>query len=396
MPKLRTSWAILVFTFVFSLDASIPRNIFEKNPLIRVRVGKSLDAISIKGTDLVRTFIPTKNSKEFEGRKRVHFNCRNLASAPRKKGGGLLIASLKSKAGILSLEELDNKKFDGQLFISTSKNNKKCDVVHETRIESYLSTLLAKEMNASWPLEVLKAQAVAARTYALYRVYNRGGARREKDQDFYDLESSEKHQVSGGFFDSTLNTDNAIKDTFGYVLKAPSGKIVPAFFHAKCGGKILDPKQVWTNSVDGYVGKDCQYCHGRGQKKWKRIFSINKIKDFIKWLKRKNYLLLGQKKWQEVRMVPSPLKKDDVYLYLDDQRFEVKKSYFRRFFGRQSVKSNNFNLKQLGQSLLMEGEGLGHGVGMCQIGALYMAKAGKSFREILKYYYPHHQLIKLY
>ena len=67
---------------------------------------------------------------------------------------------------------------------------------------------------------------------------------------------------------------------------------------------------------------------------------------------------------------------------------DVRKSDFRRFFGRALFKSNNFKIKMEGKQAYIVGRGNGHGVGMCQLGALEMAQQGFSFERILSFYYP--------
>ena len=81
--------------------------------------------------------------------------------------------------------------------------------------------------------------------------------------------------------------------------------------------------------------------------------------------------------------------------------YSFKKSLLRRYFGRVVVPSNNFKLTleaqgKLGPRLRLRGDGLGHGVGMCQLGALELADRGWSFKKILAHYFPKHKMKKLY
>jgi len=91
-------------------------------------------------------------------------------------------------------------------------------------------------MNPKWPLEALKAQAVAARTYALHKMRTQQVTKELGAEAFYDLESSEKHQVGGNFFDATTTTNLASAETKGEVLTTSSGQIQPIFFTQNAEG----------------------------------------------------------------------------------------------------------------------------------------------------------------
>ena len=74
----------------------------------------------------------------------------------------------------------------------------------------------------------------------------------------------------------------------------------------------------------------------------------------------------------------------------------LNKVYLRRFLGRDKIRSNRFFVGQDGEQIVVTGEGNGHGVGMCQFGALEMADKGWDYKKILSYYFPDHTLVKNY
>ncbi len=368
-----------------------------QKPTIRVRISKSLDEVLISGTDLKRHLHPTNEEKSFAGRKSIKFNCQSFTKNNKRSlllSKPLMLASLISPTGLLSVA---GEKYNGKLHILTSPDGTACDVVNETGIEEYLSSLLPKEMNASWPIEALKAQAVAARTYALYKIQTQQVSKTNGFNSFYDLESSEKHQVSGSFFDTTAKTDRAASETKGEVLLGPSGHMVPTFFHAKCGGQTLRPEQVWQNRVSGYESVKCRFCNGKGTAAWNNSVDLARMKKFLTWARDSAHLRISDQNLAR----PMKLVKDhgfyrSVRLYLGDHPVVVPKSLLRRYFGRVIVPSGNFELAMQKNNFFFKGEGLGHAVGMCQIGALYMAKAGYSYKEILAHYFPGLSLNRLY
>ncbi|MBT4791571.1 MAG: SpoIID/LytB domain-containing protein, partial [Halobacteriovoraceae bacterium] len=126
-----------------------------KSPKLKVRIAKSLSKVKVSGMDLKRYIWPKKSFKSYQGAKRIHFNCRSKKLRSSKKP--IRLASINSPTGMI---KWDNERYKGVLHIQTSEKFDGCDIINELSLEDYLSTLLPKEMNAKWPMEALKAQAV--------------------------------------------------------------------------------------------------------------------------------------------------------------------------------------------------------------------------------------------
>jgi stage II sporulation protein D len=367
-----------------------------KVPKIRVRIGKSISNVELSGLDLQRELLLSEDLQRYDGRKKLSFNCSNFKNSKKFKAS-TLFASISSQTGLISFGE---EKYQGKISILTSPNRKSCDVVNEVSIELYLSSLLSKEMNAKWPIEALKAQAIAARTYAIHKMKSRQVSRGLGREAYYDIESSEKHQVGGSFFDATKNTFKAARYTKGKILVTQKGKnLTPIFFHAKCGGRTLLPDQVWDNHVEGYHGVPCPHCHGHGKKSWDSKVSKKRLKKFISWAISESYLKNVKEdkfSYQDIMVAPDRIKNFKIRIYLGDKVYVFEKTLLRRYFGRSIIPSNNFYVRDAKNSVKLSGRGNGHGVGMCQLGALHMAKMGKSYKEILAYYFPGHELRTIY
>lgn len=368
------------------------------SPRVRVLVQKSRKDVSISGLDLNRKFHLSNRTTRFQGRKKIKFKCSQLSKAEFNRP--VLLASLGSSAGLLTLD--NDEKFNGLLHVVSSRNSDSCDIVHETDMDTYIAGLLAKEMNSSWPVEALKAQAVAARSYALNKMET-GQVKKEAGfETYYDLESSEKHQVSGSFFDVNRNTRDASLKTSGEVLVNSRGKISPVFFHAKCGGQTLKPAHVWQNRVDSYTSVKCPYCHDHGEKGYHNKLTLLKMKKFIKWAVRKGHLpkSITKNLRRPFRLVRDRKFNRKINFYLGSYNYSFKKTLLRRYFGRFIVPSNNFAInlvkKEKSAYFTLDGEGLGHGVGMCQLGALDLAQKRWDYKRILSYYFPNHTLKKAY
>jgi stage II sporulation protein D len=388
-------WFKIFFLFLlfFSHDlkaafAPVRPNYNKTGPNIRIRVEKNLPQFSVSGLDIERTLHRSKNKAFFGGVKKIVFNCygalKKMSSLPKKK---LLLASIQSPTGFISLMK---DRYKGKLLVFSSLKKKGCDVIHDTFMESYISSLLAKEMNESWPIEALKAQAIAARGYAYEMLLKSGMSLKRKA---FHLDSSEVHQVSGDFFDITKKTYDATLATKGMVLTTQKGKIIPSFYHAKCGGKTLNPKYVWGNSIEGYVSKKCPFCQHHGKRGWTSFISKKKIYNFLSHLKKKKRKIKTKKK---LRIVPHKYEDLSIRFYVGDKLYVVEKVKIRRYFGRKILPSHYFVGKIKSKGVSIKGKGRGHGVGMCQIGALDLAQRGWGYKKILKYYYPKHFIKRAY
>lgn len=114
-------------------------------------------------------------------------------------------------------------------------------VVNQVDLKDYLYSVVGSEMVASWPLEALKAQAVAARSYALYQ-QNRSTSR------YYDLKSTTASQVYEGISSETRRTHKAVNQTRKQILTY-QGNVILAAFHASSGGYTEDVEDVWNRRL---------------------------------------------------------------------------------------------------------------------------------------------------
>ena len=363
-------------------------------PIVGVRVGKSLRSILVTGFDLKRHLMFNNDVKIYNGKKTVKFNCQTFTTLNKQRNKPILLATLESPTGLISY---GNDKYQGMFKVITNAKGDSCDIVNEIPMEAYIGSLLTKEMNPKWPAEALKAQAVAARTYALHKIRTQQVTKELGNEAYYDLESSEKHQVAGNFLDVTESTNQASMETKGEVLMTQSGQIQPIFFHAKCGGRTLRPDQVWHNKEEGYQSVNCPFCHDIGPKSWKNLIAETRLKSFFLWASEQGYLkekIRGD--LSSIVLVPDQIEKFAVNFYINDRPFIIEKAILSKYFGRVLFPSNSFTLTIQGKGLLVEGEGLGHGVGLCQMGAFAMAMKGWSYKKILAHYFPGHVLKKMY
>jgi len=372
---------------------SLLTNSYASIPRINVKIASALKEVKVSGTDIQNRIEITKTSKVYPGRKLLKFNCLPILKQVKMQPNSIRLASIESKAGVLNW---NRGGYNGKLNVILSKEGKGCDLINEISLERYISLLLTKEMNHKWPAEALKAQAVAARSYAYHKMSSGQVSKNKGYETFYDLENSQKHQVNGTFFDERQSTISAAKKTSGEILTLADGNSTPIFFHSKCGGHTLKPDQVWKNKIAGYASVKCEYCHSHGIKDWRVDINPKKLLSLMDETLRDYHSqkLIASSRF--VKIVPDRNTNSYLRLYDGDKLKVLKKSRLRVKLGFQSAMSNNYKVAKDKKGIHLRGKGHGHGVGLCQYGAYEMAKRGYNYKQILKHYFPNHFLRTIY
>jgi stage II sporulation protein D len=151
----------------------------------------------------------------------------------------------------------DNQAYRGNLEVIVNPDNKTMMVINNVSLESYLAGVVAAEMPSYWETEVLKAQAIAARTYCLYMKSKFGKNR------FWDVKATQANQVYKGIRAETLRTTNAVNSTAGLILcsEQESGcEQFPAYYSSACGGHTENSANVFGDSFEPLRGVDCPFC----------------------------------------------------------------------------------------------------------------------------------------
>lgn len=309
--------------------------------------------------------------------KKLEFDCDFSISSKNKT---ILFASLVAQNDKSDLV-YGNKGFGGHIKLATSEKYG-CDVIQSIKMNRYLESLLSKEMNGSWPIEALKAQAVAARSYAMDKI-------EKSTDDNFNIISGEIHQVSGSSEDVTSKTKKAVKETLGEILINDDKNLVPGYYHAECGGKTFDPIDVWSGHMFDYRATTCPYCHHKSKnKKWRKKVPQEKILKFIS-----TYYGHEIKKIEKIEII----KPKEIHLKINGKNYIFLPSDFRKNNLSLGIRSNNFEVEKYeNKYFTFKGAGRGHGVGMCQLGALRMAELGHNYKEILNFYYPKLTVKKVY
>lgn len=256
-------------------------------------------------------------------------------------------------------------------------------LVNEIPIEEYLVGLINCEISSLWPVESVKAQAVIARSYAIYQKDARRGA-------VYHLESSVMDQVYDGVDIEDSRAARAVQETAGEVLTY-SGAVIQAFYHSNCGGHTESAQKVWGADLPYLQGVDCRYCLNVPSARWQTTLSLKKLELLLNAAGYRAADLSGIRTGGSTRSG----RLQDITLLLPKGDLTMSAVNFRKAIGYAVIKSTNFTVRKRGDELVFNGFGNGHGVGLCQWGAKQRAGDGFSYREILSYYYPGVRIEKL-
>ena len=283
--------------------------------------------------------------------------------------------------------------YDASIYVDGLRLRGRVDIVRNKKdlltainvisLEKYIKGVLYREISDRWPLEAIKAQAVAARTYAVYI------KERNKDQS-YDLRSDIYSQVYGGKNAERYRTSLAVDRTKGLILEY-DGKVLPAYYHATCAGKTENVQELWSGDIVPLRGVSCGFCRKSPHYFWKRNIQLKDIQDK---LNEKGYDLWLIEEIQVVDRNESGRITALKIITRDKKEAIISGKDFRQIVGPNLIKSNNYVIDMQGYYVDFLGKGWGHGVGLCQWGANFMARDSYRFDKILEYYYPGTKMVE--
>jgi len=254
-------------------------------------------------------------------------------------------------------------------------------VVNDIDLEDYVKGILYHEVSHYWPEEALKAQAIVCRTYALYQM----GESSRRD---YDVTNDIYSQVYGGRTSERYRTNKAVEETKGLAL-VYNGSIFPAYFHATCAGHTEDASLLWKINISPLRGVACTFCKDSPHFNWHQVIALSELK---KLLVKAGYKTGGDIKAIEILDRDNSGRIGELKIITAKEEFTISAKDFRNSLSPNIIRSTNFTVSIAGNDAVFEGFGWGHGVGMCQWGAYFMAKEGKNYKDILQYYYPGSEL----
>ena len=326
--------------------------------------------------------------------------------------------SMKIQSPSSSPIKINNKRYRGYLTFDTV--DKQLTAINNVGLEEYLYGVVPREMPSTFSYEALKAQAVAARSYAICSVTRN----KDKSFDLYDTVSS---QVYGGFDAEKDNVRKAVDETRGQILLS-DGKVVNATYSSSNGGYTTDANDVWGAKYKYLISKEDKYSINEPNYNWN--FEIN-ANDLINGLKKQGINVNSINKIY-IKENNNSKRVKTIAIMDGNKEVLIDNNKFKNAIGANKFKSSMYTVEASGVSastitpendndgevtvlfedgvaifisdeasdkaspspaisanakIKIAGHGWGHGVGLSQWGANNMGKAGLKYDEILKFYY---------
>jgi stage II sporulation protein D len=272
--------------------------------------------------------------------------------------------SLQSKIPSVKL-----RKYKDDFRITAEKN---LTIVNLVDSDNYLAGVVESEGGGKRELEYYKVQAIMSRTYAAKYSHKHAA-------EGFDLCDEVHCQAYHSMMRFTPNIDIAVKETTGIIMVDERGNNIDAYFHANCGGQTCLPEYVWNNAVPYLSTFKDTFCIYTRQATWTKKIPKSEWRAFL--VDEYNY------------PVNDPYYAKQIYRFDQEDRlaFYVSPSLgipLRDIRMKFRLKSTYFSVEEEGGYVVLSGRGFGHGVGMCQEGAMKMAAYGFNYEQITLFYFP--------
>jgi stage II sporulation protein D len=296
-----------------------------------------------------------------------------LAHPPRRRAllaWTLVAAAGLSHPGVARAEELIRVRV-----------SERPEVVEELRLEDYVAGVVSGEMPSRFPPEAQKAQAVAARSYALTRKIEAQAANRR-----FDIGTGVLAQVFARGAPSAP-ARAAAEATRGEVL-ALGVEPVEAYFHAACGGATEEGLPALGRDLPYLPSVACDRCRSAPGARWSARVEAEPLGRAAG--------LGGAATAARIVARTGSGRVERVEIAAGSRKATLLATDLRQRLGYDRLPSLAFEVRAEPGAFLFEGRGRGHGAGLCQWGAAALAREGKGYREILLHYYPGTELLRMY
>jgi stage II sporulation protein D len=239
--------------------------------------------------------------------------------------------------------------------------------INSTDVEKYISGVVKAEGGSGKNLEFFKTQAIIARTY-MYKYFDKHLS------DGYNVCDNTHCQAFNGLSSDTL-LNIAVSETHGQVILDSDSVLIISAFHSNCGGETSSSDDVWLSDQPYLKSVSDPYCMTSRNAVWQKSFTEN---EWLSYLKRSGDM--------EQINDPSQLSfsQEERQIYYKTGSFTIP---LRTIRSDLNLRSTFFSVYSEADSVILKGRGYGHGVGLCQEGAMVMASKGFKYKDIINFYY---------
>ncbi len=279
-----------------------------------------------------------------------------------------------------SFIRINNRRYRGQIIVE--EKNSLLRLVNRLPLEEYLWGVIKMEISPKWPSASILAFTIAARTYALKRMQDPS-----TDAAGYDVSGEQDHQVYRGAEAEDLTVRKLVQETRGKILTY-LGETIEASHHACSGGYTASSEDIWGEEGYPYlVAKPDRFCEDSPYFNWKYRIRTEELRNL---LAKKKGEVLGRLYWIRPLELSQGGRVKTLAIGYQGMKepYKIEGKKLREIVGVNDLRSTLFTVKRFGPTFVFEGNGWGHGVGLCQEGARVMGERGYTYQEILEFYYP--------
>ncbi|NNG26222.1 MAG: SpoIID/LytB domain-containing protein [Ignavibacteriaceae bacterium] len=295
--------------------------------------------------------------------------------------------------------KFNDKSYSGSLKLAATDNS--INIINYINLEDYLKGVISKEMPlgvGTANLEALKSLTICARTYATLKM--------KEGKSIFDIFDDTRDQMYGGKDAESPLSDLAVEETSGMILNYANEPAV-VFYSSTCGGHTAAAHNVFTKNeypyLEGVEDGNDPYCKLSTRYEWEEIYSkevlIDRLVDAA-LLENNSYefdeIIINDRfdcgRVDELEILLENMDGEDisVKIYGNDIR-----GVLMTGDGKSELWSTLFDISDEGDKIVIDGNGYGHGVGLCQWGAIYLSQEGWNYEDILEHYFPGTSIGKL-
>jgi len=251
-------------------------------------------------------------------------------------------------------------------------------IINNVNIENYVAGVVEAEGGPKAHPEYYKSQALLCRTFALMNI------ERHLPEGFNLCDEVHCQAYKGRCRNNKLILE-ATRSTAGQVIIDRDSVLITAAFHSNCGGQTVNSEHVWLTSKSYLRSVKDPWCVNSRNAHWEKTITVNQWKKYLKAYG----MNIGENIYPGNSFSYKCNTRQLYYRYGNDSiRFKTIRDDW-------SLRSTFFSIETRGNNLVFRGRGYGHGVGLCQEGAMQMAKQGKGYKDIIKFYYKDVKIVNI-